>query len=56
MSHNGASFQFLNLTNYQVSSSPGFATWLAEQNVSVALTNTLNLIGFFSLAGDHEAN
>ncbi|MBP8002536.1 MAG: TIGR03032 family protein [Chloroflexi bacterium] len=41
MSHNGASFQFLNLTNYQVSSSPGFATWLAEQNVSVALTNTL---------------
>lgn len=41
------SFQFINMTNYQVSSSPGFADWLAEQNVSLALTNTLGHRLFF---------
>ncbi|BFM39749.1 TIGR03032 family protein [Synechocystis sp. LKSZ1] len=33
--------QFLELTNYQISVTPYFTQWLAEQQVSLALTNTL---------------
>lgn len=47
MSRNGTSFQLINLTNYQVSSSPGLADWLAEHNVSLALSNTLGHRLFF---------
>lgn len=54
MSHNGTSFQLINLTNYQVSASPGFAQWLAEQNVSLALTNTLGHRLFFIGRDGHD--
>ncbi|MCX6046023.1 MAG: TIGR03032 family protein [Chloroflexi bacterium] len=35
-----AEFQLLNVRRYDVTASPGFAAWLAEQQVSLALTNT----------------
>lgn len=34
-------FSLLELTNYQISVTPYFTQWLAEQQVSLALTNTL---------------
>ncbi len=35
------SSQLIELTNYQIKVTPNFTTWLAEQQVSLALTNTL---------------
>jgi uncharacterized protein (TIGR03032 family) len=42
-----ASFEFLKLTAYHVSASPGLTSWMEEQKVSLAFTNTLGSRLFF---------
>jgi uncharacterized protein (TIGR03032 family) len=46
-------FQFLELTPYQVSASPGLTSWMRELEVSLAFTNTLgNRLFFVGLKPD----
>ena len=46
-------FQFLEMTNFQISVSPYFTSWLEEQKVSLVFTNTLgNRLFFIGLKPD----